>query len=186
MKAAHAALEADQEATDKLEKQVVKLSQDDKVLKHVLKDLAKSGGSVSIGSVSLSSLLTASSGGVFKKGLEATAQIFGDDVAKEMSKMIAVTSGKIVSGSFTVVLGGVTMAYDIYKLTNQVEEMAKLGQDGASEIRTVAKQLEVALDELRKDDSVADDLEFLSLAFEKVDIAACEESQNSANSVQVS
>lgn len=53
-----------------------------------------------------------------------------------------------MSGGVTVVLGGVTMLYDIYKLNNEVAEIAKLGAEGASEIRTIADQLEEKLGEL--------------------------------------
>lgn len=66
----------------------------------------------------------------------------------QISKLLLHTSGRIISGSVTVVLGGVTMLYDIYKLSGEVTDMAKLGEEGASEIRTIADQLEEALLEL--------------------------------------
>ena len=68
----------------------------------------------------------------------------------QISKLVLHTSGRVLSGSVTVVLGGVTMLYDIYKLNNEVQEIAKLGSEGASEIRTIADQLEKTLGELRQ------------------------------------
>lgn len=62
----------------------------------------------------------------------------------------------------TVVLGGVTMLYDIYKLNSELQEMAKLG--AVSEIRTIASQLETSLrqlcgeevdEEIEKEDSLS-------------------------------
>lgn len=55
----------------------------------------------------------------------------------------------MISGTVTVVLGGASMVYDIYKLNNELGEIAKLGTEGASEFRTMAKQLEDALKELQ-------------------------------------
>ena len=40
------------------------------------------------------------------------------------------------------------MLYDIYKLNGEVSELAKHGEEGASEIRTIAAQLEESLIEL--------------------------------------
>jgi hypothetical protein len=145
MKAARLALEADKDATAQLEQQMTQLSKNGGVMKKVAKDLVMSGGQLTNKSFKLAGLLTASSSGLFRKGIEASAGIIGDDVAREVSKIFLMASGRIVSGSITVVLGGVTMAYDIYKLTTQVEEFAKLGSDGATDLRTIAFKLEEVL-----------------------------------------
>ena len=39
---------------------------------------------------------------IFCKGLVEFASIFGDDVGKEMSKLIVVASGRLVSGSISI------------------------------------------------------------------------------------
>ena len=41
----------------------------------------------------------------------ATAQIFGEDIGREVSKAVLITSGRIFSGAVTVVFGGATMIY---------------------------------------------------------------------------
>ena len=81
--------------------------------------------------------------------MEATAQLFGDDVGKEVSKAIMVTSGKVFSGAFTVVFGGATMIYDIYKLNSELENLATNGT--SANVRKIAEELEVALNELDVD-----------------------------------
>ena len=44
----------------------------------------------------------------------------------QISKLVLHTSGRVLSGSVTVVLGGVTMLYDIYKVTHQVVPLVPL------------------------------------------------------------
>ena len=54
------------------------------------------------------------SGGLIQAGITATAQIFGEDVGREVSKAVLITSGRVFSGAVTVVFGGVTMIYGNY------------------------------------------------------------------------
>ena len=54
------------------------------------------------------------------------------------------TSGRVLSGGITVVFGSITMAYDIYKLSTEMEAIATK-KDG-DELREIANQLEIALD----------------------------------------
>jgi len=64
-------------------------------------------------------------------------------------QVILHASGRVLSGSVTVVLGGATLVYDIYKLNNEVQEIARLGEEGASELRVIADQLEASLMDLQ-------------------------------------
>ncbi len=144
------------------------------MVREVASDLIKGGAGVTTDSIYIAGLIGSGGGaaGTFGKiGGEAVAKIFGEDVGKEVrtysestlkvrdphlistiqlqvSKLLLHTSGRLLSGSVTVVLGGATMLYDIYKLNREMGEIAKLGAEGASEIRTIADQLEETLGEL--------------------------------------
>ena len=61
-----------------------------------------------------------------------------------MSKILLHTSGRVLSGGITVVFGSITMVYDIYKLSTEMEAIATK-KDG-DELREIANQLEIALD----------------------------------------
>lgn len=150
MSAARTALKVDQDATEHLEHRVEKLKKDKRVVRKIASDVLLTGSTAAYDSVNMFNLLAGKGGAAasLKVGIEATAQLFGEDFGKEVSKILLHTSGRLLSGTVTVVLGGATMIYDIYKLTTEVEEIAKLGKDGASEIRTIAQQLEAALSEL--------------------------------------
>ena len=47
------------------------------------------------------------------------------------------TSGRVLSGAVTVVFGGATLIYDIYRLNQEVQTLAGKGKDGAADIRFV-------------------------------------------------
>ena len=70
MKAAKAALEADQKVTGQIEEKLQSLALNKNFAKSVAKDVAKSGGNLTISSLTLNSLLikTAASGGFLTKG----------------------------------------------------------------------------------------------------------------------
>ena len=53
------------------------------------------------------------------------------------------TSGRLLSGGITVVFGGITMAYDIYKLSTEVEAIATKREGDA--LREISSQLELSL-----------------------------------------
>eukprot|EP00095_Tigriopus_kingsejongensis_P005247 maker-scaffold353_size198981-snap-gene-0.30 protein:Tk05247 transcript:maker-scaffold353_size198981-snap-gene-0.30-mRNA-1 annotation:"glutamate receptor delta-2-like" len=142
MKEAGAAIEADKEATEHLETSIVTL-QKNKYAKQIAQDVAKTGANGAYSSYQIMALVGVG-GGLGRISGEAAAKIFGEDVGKEISKMIIHTSGRVISGSVTVVLGGVSMVYDIYKLNGELAQIAKLGSEGASEFRTMANQLEEA------------------------------------------
>ena len=54
------------------------------------------------------------------------------------------TSGRVLSGGITVVFGSITMVYDIYKLSTEME--AIVTKKAGDELREIANQLEIALD----------------------------------------
>ena len=90
-------------------------------------------------------------------GLETLGSIFGENVNKEIVRLLARTSGQVLSGTVTSVFGGVTMLWDMYQLKNGVKELAAGGEEGAIQIREIANQLEEGLMELSEKN--ANDLE---------------------------
>jgi len=72
-------------------------------------------------------------------------------VSRAVSKAAVVTSGRMFSGAFTIVVGGATVVYDIYSLHKEIEGLSKLeleGQRHANHIRLVAQELEESLETL--------------------------------------
>ena len=61
----------------------------------------------------------------------------------KVSKILLHTSGRVLSGGITVVFGSITMAYDIYKLSTEMEAIAT--KKAGDELREIANQLEIAL-----------------------------------------
>ena len=61
-----------------------------------------------------------------------------------MSKILVATSGRVLSGGITVVLGSITMMYDIYQLSREMEDIAT--KRAGDEIRLIADKLELSLD----------------------------------------
>ena len=80
-------------------------------------------------------------------GLETIGSIFGENVNKEIVKLLARTSGQVLSGTVTSVFGGVTMLWDMYQLKNGVQQLASGGEEGANQLREIANQLEEGLNE---------------------------------------
>ena len=106
--------------------------------------------------------------------VNATTTIFGETatVSRAVSKAAVVTSGRIFSGAFTIVVGGATVVYgktkieictnfflhdkyilfsDIYCLHKEIEGLSKLeleGQRHANHVRLVAQELEESLETL--------------------------------------
>ena len=81
------------------------------------------------------------------------ASVFGDDVGKEMSKLIVSASGRLISGSIAIVAGGVTVAYDVYKLHSEIDKLVtQTVEKSAAELRDIADKLEESLQELEVDE----------------------------------
>ena len=90
----------------------------------------------------------AASGRTAVLGLEALGKILGESANKSIMKLLARTSGQVLSGSVTLVFGGVTMLWDMYNLQSGVRQLADGSQEGARLIREIADQLELALREM--------------------------------------
>ena len=89
-------LEADQKATSDVQNKLQILTQNKTFMKKITKEVVKTGSSITCSSISLSNLLIKTgSAGLLTKGLEATAKLFGDDISREMSKLILVASGRV-------------------------------------------------------------------------------------------
>ncbi len=154
MAEAQEAIKKDREATELLEERLEHLQQSS-VARKVAANAVISGGSAVKDSLSIFNMVTtgAVSGGgaegLGKITVEAVSKIFGDEFGQEVSKLVLHTSGRVVTGTVTVVLGGATMIYDIYKLNSGLEAMAN-GRDreAAQHLREIADQLQVALQEL--------------------------------------
>ena len=58
---------------------------------------------------------------------------------------MARTSGQVLSGTVTSVLGGVTMLWDMYQLKDGLAQLADGSEEGVEQIREIATQLELAL-----------------------------------------
>ena len=88
MKQAQAAIEADKEATCHLEEDIVKLRSNKKVVNKIAKDVLLSSGSAAYDSVQIFNSVAGKAGAAssLKAGIEATAQLFGEDVGKEVSR----------------------------------------------------------------------------------------------------
>ena len=48
--------------------------------------------------------------------MEAVGSIFGENVNKEIGKLVAQGAGRVLSGTVTSVFGGVTMLWDMYQV----------------------------------------------------------------------
>jgi len=149
MKAAKSAIEEDALATTHLENKVEKVSKDKRITKLIAKDVLWTSTGVTSNSFKIVQLVCQGSGaGILASVGTATAQIFGEDIGREVSKAVLITSGRIFSGAVTVVFGGATMIYDIYRLHKEVDILAAVGSEGTNDIRVLASELEKALESL--------------------------------------
>ena len=86
MKQAQESIDADKEATSHLEEDITKLRSNKKVVNKIAKDVMFSGGSAAYDSVRIFNLVAGKAGAAstLKAGIEATAQLLGEDVGKEV------------------------------------------------------------------------------------------------------
>ena len=80
--------------------------------------------------------------------LETMGGMLGETANRTIMKVVARTSGQVLSGSVTLVFGGVTMLWDMYNLKSGIKQLADGSEEGAKMIREIADQLEVALSEM--------------------------------------
>ena len=87
LKQAKESIDADKEATSHLEEDIAKLRSNKKVVNKIAKDVIMSGGSAAYDSVYIFNLVAGKAGAAntLKAGIEATAQLLGEDVGKEVS-----------------------------------------------------------------------------------------------------
>ena len=93
------------------------VSKDKRIAKVIAKEVAWTSTGVTSNSFKIVQLLGqggSASGGLIQAGITAAAQICGEDVGREVSKAVLITSGRVFSGAVTVVFGGVTMIYGNY------------------------------------------------------------------------
>ena len=90
LKQAQESIDADKEATCHLEEDISKLRSNKKVVNKIAKDVIVSGGSAAYDSVQIFNLVAGKAGAAntLKAGIEATAQLLGEDVGKEVSMMV--------------------------------------------------------------------------------------------------
>ena len=85
------------------------------------------------------------------------AGTFSDKAAKAVSQAFLVASTRAVTGAFSIVTGGVTMVYDFYQLSGQIDTLVSNGgAESASQIRSIATQLKKNLFEIKENGEGAD------------------------------
>ena len=140
------AIEVDSAATSELVSEIDIVKNDTRVTK-VAGMVFTVGGLASGTKGLLDAVRGATAGQTIVAGLETIGSIFGENVNKEIMKLLARTSGQVLSGTVTSVFGGVTMLWDMYQLKNGVQQLAGGGEEGADQIREIANQLEEGLKE---------------------------------------
>ena len=151
MKKCQRAIEADSESTENLALEVESVRRNLKT--RIKLDVGSLG--VKIGNLVHSSqgLMHLSQGGAPGQSLVAgagsVASIFGKNFSDEVAKLLVGTGGRVVAGSVTVVVAGVTIAWDLYSLATGVIKLVRgEGSQAARQIRNIAQQLELELDTL--------------------------------------
>ena len=88
LKQAQESIDADKKATCHLEEDIVKLRSNKKVVNKIAKDVVLSSGSAAYDSVQIFNLVAGKAGAAstLKAGIEATAQLLGEDVGKEVCR----------------------------------------------------------------------------------------------------
>ena len=89
----------------------------------------------------------AAPGESFVVGAGTLASVFGKNFSDDVAKLLAGTGGRVIAGSVTVGVAGVTMAWDLYSLTNGIIKLVRgEGSQASRQIRSIANQLELELD----------------------------------------
>ena len=77
--------------------------------------------------------------------METIGALVGENVNKEMGRMMMQASSSLLAGTVTSMFGGITMVWDMYQLRSGIQKLAQGGEEGASQIRNIANQLEEGL-----------------------------------------
>eukprot|EP00092_Neocalanus_flemingeri_P085687 GFUD01107867.1.p1 GENE.GFUD01107867.1~~GFUD01107867.1.p1 ORF type:complete len:234 (-),score=74.02 GFUD01107867.1:81-782(-) len=140
------AIEVDSAATNELVSELETLKKDTRVTK--VAGLVFTVGGLASGTKGLLDVVRgATPGQTIVAGLETIGSIFGENVNKEIVKLVARTGGQVLSGTVTSVFGGVTMLWDMYQLRSGVKRLAQGGEEGAKQIRDISNQLEEGLNQ---------------------------------------
>eukprot|EP00092_Neocalanus_flemingeri_P011069 GFUD01011917.1.p1 GENE.GFUD01011917.1~~GFUD01011917.1.p1 ORF type:complete len:326 (+),score=106.17 GFUD01011917.1:73-1050(+) len=140
------AIEVDSAATNELVSELETLKKDTRVTK--VAGLVFTVGGLASGTKGLLDVVRgATPGQTIVAGLETIGSIFGENVNKEIVKLVARTGGQVLSGTVTSVFGGVTMLWDMYQLRTGVKRLAQGGEEGAKQIRDISNQLEEGLNQ---------------------------------------
>jgi len=77
--------------------------------------------------------------------IETLGALVGENVNKEMGRMMVQASSSVLAGTVTSMFGGMTMVWDMYQLRSGIQKLAQGGEEGARQIRNIANQLEEGL-----------------------------------------
>jgi len=148
MKEVEVALEVDAAATSELNVEVDRVKEDSRLLK--VTSVAMTVGGLASSTKGFVDLVRgAQPGSTITIGMEVVGQIFGEDVNKELSKILLQSGSRAISGAVTSVFGGVTLLWDVYQLRSGVRDLVAGGTEGAAQLRDIAAQLELALVDMK-------------------------------------
>ena len=71
--------------------------------------------------------------------------LVGENVNKEMGRMMVKAGSSVLAVTVTSMFGGMTMVWDMYQLRSGIQKLAQGGEEGARQIRNIANQLEEGL-----------------------------------------
>lgn len=149
------AIEVDSAATKEFVSEVEVVKKDTRINK--VASVVFTVGGLASGTKGLLDIVRgATPGQTILAGMEAVGQIFGENVNKEIVKLLARTSGQVLSGTVTSVFGGVTMLWDMYQLKTGIKQIVEGGEEAAEQIRDIAQQLEQGLLEFGEQNSNLD------------------------------
>jgi len=158
MKEVEVALEVDAAATSELNVEVDRVKEDSRLLK--VTSVAMTVGGLASSTKGFVDLVRgAQPGSTITIGMEVVGQIFGEDVNKELSKILLQSGSRAISGAATSVFGGVTLLWDVYQLRGGVRDLVAGGTEGATQLRDIAAQLELALDDMKDGELRLGDIE---------------------------
>lgn len=146
MKKVEVAIEVDSAATSQLANEVDSVRNDTK-FKKVAGAVISVGGLASSTKGLMDVVRGTTPGQTIIAGLGTVGSILGEDVNKEIAKLVAQGAGRVLSGTVTSVLGGVTMLWDMYQLRSGLRQLVggPDNQEAATQIREIAGQLEEGL-----------------------------------------
>ena len=137
MKNCQRAIEADAESTKDFARQVESIRK--KLDQYGVKDQGVLYASSTIRGVGIGI------GSDVVKGAGSLAKLFGDDAAK----VLLSSTGRVLTGSVTAVVGGVMIPWDLYNLSNGIHDLLSGDMSEASkQIRLIADQLEKELNDM--------------------------------------